>query len=201
MGDKLVSLSGEEQIKELIRINSEWQRYDSQREEYIQKLLNRMKDLDEKNFRLNNDIGLVMAEMVKVTDTSTKNKDIVELLKAQIDVCVEDFRKERQDGERVNAENVKFKDFIYHLGYNPEDAMKYNAGAAAHQPFKVYSVSNGFVAGKIGGVSYGGYRYYNDYDDYTDLPRDVEIDGQPLDPQRHREYNPRGGLMNQINLE
>ena len=188
LADKLASLSSEEQIKELIRINSEWQRYDSQREEYIQKLLNRIKDLDEKNFRLNNDIGLTMAEMVKVTDTSTKNKDIVELLRAQINVCVEDFKKERQDRERVNAENVKFKDYIYHLGCEPEDALKYKAGATLgastrRQPFKVYNVSNGFVAGKI-----GGYRYY----EYTDLPRDVEIDG--LDPETHREYNPNGGF-------
>ena len=37
-------------------MSSEWQRYDSQKEEYIQKLLNRIKDLEEKNTRLNNDI-------------------------------------------------------------------------------------------------------------------------------------------------
>ena len=132
--------------------------------------------------------------MVKVTDTSTKNKDIVELLRAQINVCVEDFKKERQDRERVNAENVKFKDYIYHLGCEPEDALKYNAGATLgastrRQPFKVYNVSNGFVAGKIGG-GYGGYGYH----EYTDLPRDAEIDRQPLDPQTHREYNPKGGF-------
>ena len=72
-------------------MNSEWQRYDSQREEYIQKLLNKIKDLEEKNVRLNNDIGVTMVEMA----------------------------------------------------------------------------------------------------------RDVEIDGQPLDPQTHREYNQRGDLMNQ----
>ena len=138
-------------------MNSEWQRYDSQREEYIQKLLNRIKDLEEKNVRLNNDIGLTMAEMVKVTDTSTKNKDIVELLRAQINVCVEDFRKERQDRERVNAENVKFKDFIYHLGLEPEDAMKYNARATLD--------ASGASSRR-----------------------------QPLDPQTHREYNPKGGF-------
>ena len=46
-------------------MNSEWQRYDSQREEYIQKLLNKIKDLEEKNVRLNNDIGVTMAEMVR----------------------------------------------------------------------------------------------------------------------------------------
>ena len=41
-------------------MNSEWQRY-----EYIQKLLNKIKDLEEKNVRLNNDIGVTMVEMIR----------------------------------------------------------------------------------------------------------------------------------------
>ena len=155
-----------EQLKEVIKMNTHWQRYDAQREEYVLKLTKTNQELQDKVSDLQHqieDISILKGaenkeekstttelqqsaqdkrdeaeqadldalrkeeEVAELTDRIAKLKDrIVELeigresrkkedddqvalLREQVNVCVEDFKQERKDRERIHGDNLKLR--------------------------------------------------------------------------------------------
>ena len=173
-----------EQLKEVIKMNTHWQRYDSQREEYVQKLTKTNQELQDKvsdlqhqieniavlkrraknkeetftttepqqsaHFERDEQTNLIILDsalplrlpptMTTTTTTTTTAKeeevaelmdriaklkdriveleigresrkkeedDQVALLREQVNVCVEDFKQERKDRERIHGDNLK----------------------------------------------------------------------------------------------
>ena len=150
------------QLREVIKMNNHWQRYDSQREEYVQKLTKTNQELQDKISVLQHQIEdiailkraenkeekLTTTELqqsahfkrdeaeqttlnalrfAELTERIAKLKDrIVELemgresrkkeeddqvalLREQVNVCVEDFKQERKDRERIHGDNLKLR--------------------------------------------------------------------------------------------
>ena len=155
-----------EQLREVIKMNNHWKRYDSQREEYVQKLTKTNQELQDKISILQHqieDIAILKRpenkeekltttelqqsahfkrdeaeqtalnalrkeeEVAELTDRIAKLKDrIVELemgresrkkeeddqvalLREQVNVCVDDFKQERKDRERIHGDNLKLR--------------------------------------------------------------------------------------------
>ncbi|XP_072025902.1 uncharacterized protein [Amphiura filiformis] len=227
-----------DQLKEVIRMNSHWQRYDAQREEYVLKLTrtnhelqDKVEDLQSRMEALNipkeserketsrktdqacggdDDLQALrkeeevaalvdriaklkdrIAELEKRRDTSKKEEDDqIAMLHEQVNVCVEDFKQERKDRERIHGENLKlrkrlalaekqinvYEEKIVQLHqckqYRPEMVSKppprvgYDEPDPEDRPHRLRA-SNA--------ARYQQPMYYGD--DLTDLPGDVEIDG------------------------
>lgn len=152
------------QLKEVIKMNNHWQRYDSQREEYVlkltktnQELQDQVRDLQKHVEELsatgrvcprpvNSDhvIGVAdtteelsseqppssankdemaavkdyiskLEEKIKTLENSnfsnkTGENDELAMLREQINVCVEDFRHERHDRERIHTDNQTLRE-------------------------------------------------------------------------------------------
>ncbi len=142
-------------------MNAHWQRYDAQREEYVQKLTTTNQELQDKVEDLqklleellnkssgSSDSGHVKpsspsptrevstaspepskeAEIAALTDHISKLKDRIlvlekgrasrkkadddelAMLREQINVCVDDFKQERKDRERIHSENQRLRE-------------------------------------------------------------------------------------------
>ena len=156
------------QLKEVIKMNNHWQRYDSQREEYVVKLTRTNQELQDKISGLERQIEELSAsaisecarpadsnyvcgkadtttqelsaqpvvssstnredEIAALTDHISKLQDKITtletgrasrkkadddelaMLREQINVCVEDFKQERKDRERIHSENQRLKE-------------------------------------------------------------------------------------------
>ncbi len=166
-------LSG--QLHEVIKMNSHWQRYDSQREEYVLKLTKTNQDMNKRNSDLeqqllqrstcsacnngsskaddgsnhtnresdaNDDRPKQLQGSLESTFQNQKEQvsslkrhihelqerikeleknntgqsrrlhkeDELAILREQVNVCVEDFKQERRDRERIHAENSRLKE-------------------------------------------------------------------------------------------
>ena len=146
-----------EKFKVVVKMNTHWQRYDSQREEYVlkmtrtnQELLDKVSDLQRQNenkkerstdeesrevtrwgeqgdTETDPDALTKEEEVATLTDRIAQLKkriveleigrkfrkkeddDQVALLREQVNVCVEDFKQERKDRERIHEENLRLR--------------------------------------------------------------------------------------------
>ena len=155
------------QLKEVIKMNNHWQRYDSQREEYVVKLTRTNQELQDKVSGLERQVEELSTsaitecarpansnyvcgqadstqelsaqpavssttnredEIAALTDHISKLEDKIStlergresrkkadddelaMLREQINVCVEDFKQERKDRERIHSENQRLKE-------------------------------------------------------------------------------------------
>ncbi len=145
-----------DQLKEVVKMNGHWQRYDAQREEYVLKLTRTNQELqdeidelrgrldaksggksempakktadracetsgDAEEPQLQKDSEVVAALTDQVTklrgriaeleEKGNRGKrdedDQIALLREQVHVCVEDFKQEREDREKVHGDNLK----------------------------------------------------------------------------------------------
>lgn len=166
--DKLTS-----QHKEVIQMNTHWQRYDTQREKYVLQLSTANHDLQQNVSSLRHQLQQEKKRAVGVTDTKLhdeKTRDLKEpvnpregnrdggtvnaltqtvqklqekildlemgrasmkkedddqltMLREQINVCIEDFKQERTDRERIQEENDKLRE---RLARAEQQAMENN---------------------------------------------------------------------------
>lgn len=141
-----------QQLKEVMKMNSHWQRYDGQREEHVFELTKSNRELREKVYQLQRaviepgkkkdeepvkkpskhevqrvdpiskeeEVEALSAKIVKLKERVAeleiggenlkKEDDQVTLLREQLNVCVEDFKQERKDRERIHRENLKLRE-------------------------------------------------------------------------------------------
>ena len=146
------------QLKEVMKMNSHWQRYDGQREEHVfeltknnRELRNKVDELQRTVIELGENKGRETREEswknnakeveratpddkeeevaalsdkivelkeriteLEIGDEKAKKEEIdqVALLREQLNVCVEDFKQERRDRERIHKENLKLREHL-----------------------------------------------------------------------------------------
>ncbi|XP_072026698.1 uncharacterized protein [Amphiura filiformis] len=263
------------QLKEVVKMNTHWQRYDAQREDHVLKLTTTIQDLKYRISDLerqlqesatNNRIEVSKTDKIlkrvhlngesaaeggarprelkgpessyeeqedkisiltqHIHELKEKNKalekskttkgvhkeDELAILREQINVCVEDFKQERRDRERIHAENGRLKErlagvetqimtneeqvFIY------QEQIKRLQERLRHQPS-----SNGARLSYDEPCCYpedrprhmisqsqprtAHHRPLHYSNDFTELPGDVEIDGDIDEPDAKKGLYPR----------
>ncbi|XP_077427838.1 TNFAIP3-interacting protein 2 [Vanacampus margaritifer] len=117
-------------------LNSQWQKYDSSREEYIRGLCQRLKNsavtplvpslgsasaalLHKEISRLNGLLEDKLSECARMRgeaqEASRKNRERVQMLEQQVLIYTEDFKSERADRERAQGRIQDLKEQICHL--------------------------------------------------------------------------------------
>ncbi|XP_072025901.1 uncharacterized protein [Amphiura filiformis] len=219
-------------------MNAHWQRYDAQREEYVQKLTRTNQELQDKA----EDLQKLVDELLDKCERSSENMhhhdhyassspevsstspepssisssrlsrkktdadDELVMLREQINLCVEDFKQERNDRERIHSENQRLRE---RLAQTEQIVMKNDEQMFVYQeqikrlqercqlrpvprliPRHGYDEPCCFPEDRpqIQKMSPNNTRqtfrhpvYFGD--DLTDLPSDVEIDGMPDEPE------------------
>ncbi|XP_069386292.1 TNFAIP3-interacting protein 2 isoform X2 [Paralichthys olivaceus] len=117
-------------------LNSQWQKYDSSREDYIRGLCQRLKEstgqglvpglgslstglLHHEISRLNGLLEEKMSECARlgrdVDDTRRKDQECIQTLEQQVLIYTEDFKSERRDRERAQGQIQDLKEQVYQL--------------------------------------------------------------------------------------
>ncbi|XP_053275331.1 TNFAIP3-interacting protein 2 isoform X1 [Pleuronectes platessa] len=117
-------------------LNSQWQKYDSSREDYIRGLCQRLKEstgpglmpalgsvstglLHHEISRLNGLLEEKMSECVRlerdVNDTRRKDQERIQTLEQQVIIYTDDFKSERRDRERAQGQIQDLKEQVYQL--------------------------------------------------------------------------------------
>ncbi|CAK6972383.1 TNFAIP3-interacting protein 2 isoform X1 [Scomber scombrus] len=117
-------------------LNSQWQKYDSSREDYIRGLCQRLKEttgqgmipglgsvntglLHQEISRLNALLEDKMSECVRlgrdVEDTRRRDQERIQTLEQQVLIYTEDFKSERADRERAQSQIQDLKDQVHQL--------------------------------------------------------------------------------------
>ena len=129
-----------ERLEEVVKMNTHWQFYDAEREKHVrqltktnQTLREQVRDLqlvkkEEKMERsatrcdepakkaapnevLSDTIGQLRERIAELEIGRKKeDDDQVALLREQLNVCVEDFKQERQDRERIHGDNLRLRE-------------------------------------------------------------------------------------------
>ena len=188
------------QLKEVIKMNNHWQRYDSQREEYVIKLTRTNQELQDKVSGLERQVEELSAsaitecarpansnyvcgkadstqelsaqpavssttnredEIAALTDHISKLQDKIAtleigrasrkkadddelaMLREQINVCVEDFKQERKDRERIHSENQRLKERLV----QSEQIIRKNEDQVSRRD--IFPLSNFKILGKM----------------------------------------------------
>ncbi|XP_062244591.1 TNFAIP3-interacting protein 2 isoform X2 [Platichthys flesus] len=117
-------------------LNSQWQKYDSSREDYIRGLCQRLKEstgpglmpalgsvstglLHHEISRLNGLLEEKMSECARlerdVDDTRRKDQERIQTLEQQVIIYTDDFKSERRDRERAQGQIQDLKEQVYQL--------------------------------------------------------------------------------------
>ncbi|CAB1460899.1 unnamed protein product [Pleuronectes platessa] len=117
-------------------LNSQWQKYDSSREDYIRGLCQRLKEstgpglmpalgsvstglLHHEISRLNGLLEEKMSECARlerdVNDTRRKDQERIQTLEQQVIIYTDDFKSERRDRERAQGQIQDLKEQVYQL--------------------------------------------------------------------------------------
>ncbi|XP_057698424.1 TNFAIP3-interacting protein 2 isoform X1 [Corythoichthys intestinalis] len=106
-------------------LNSQWQKYDSSREDYIRGLCRRLKSaptseasaaaLRREIVRLNASLEDKMDECARLRKEAREERERVRTLEQQAVIYAEDFRSERADRERAQGRVQELKEHICHL--------------------------------------------------------------------------------------
>ncbi|XP_060942806.1 TNFAIP3-interacting protein 2 isoform X2 [Limanda limanda] len=117
-------------------LNSQWQKYDSSREDYIRGLCQRLKEstgpglvpalgsvstglLHHEITRLNGLLEEKMSECARlerdVDDTRRKDQERIQTLEQQVIIYTDDFKSERRDRERAQGQIQDLKEQVYQL--------------------------------------------------------------------------------------
>ncbi|XP_056264985.1 TNFAIP3-interacting protein 2 isoform X2 [Pseudoliparis swirei] len=114
------------------RLNSQWQKYDSSREDYIRGLCQRLKEtsgpglgsistglLQREISRLNDLLEEKMSECARLSDEVEEMKrhykERIQTLEQQVLIYADDFKSERADRERAQGQIQDLKEQIYQL--------------------------------------------------------------------------------------
>ncbi|XP_047431953.1 TNFAIP3-interacting protein 2 isoform X2 [Mugil cephalus] len=97
-------------------LNTQWQKYDSSREEYIRGLYQRLhQEISRLNILLQEKMSDCSRLERKVEDTRRLNKEQIQTLEQQVLIYADDFRSERADRERAQGQIDDLKEQISQL--------------------------------------------------------------------------------------